>query len=131
MISGAFWSSEGVGRLCSDDLMIDDGPMFIDDTPDFRMVCVIYHDKWQNIFVCCRLGLVLQGVLSVCMPNLLYGCLINELLLTTPLVQLFREIFQSFLKNLIVSADASGVQCKTVCDILAAMRGWQLVGKRY
>ena len=62
------------------------------------------------------------------MPNL-YG-LINNLPLITPLVGLFREIVHSFLKTLI-RADEADVHCKTVWDMLAAIRGWQFVGKRY
>ena len=52
------------------------------------------------------------------MPNRPYG-LINDLRLISPLVDLFREIFHSFLKSLIIRADASDTQCKTVWDILA------------
>ena len=78
--------------------------MFIDDAPDFRKVWVICHDRWQNSFV--RIGLVRLEVLSVHMPNLLYG-LINDLLLIAPLIGMSREIFYSFLKSLIVRADAS------------------------
>ena len=47
--------------------------MFVDDTPGFRKVWMICQDKWQNIFVCCRLGLVRQKILSFHVPDLLYG----------------------------------------------------------
>ena len=55
------------------------------------------------------------------MHNLFYG-LINDLLFITSLVELFRDIFHSFLKSLIVRTYASDALCKTVWDILAAMR---------
>ena len=63
MVSEAFWSSEGHDWLLWEDCAqmiwwFDDGPMFIDDAPDFRKFWVICHDKWENSFVCCRLGLV-------------------------------------------------------------------------
>ena len=67
--------------------------MFIDDTPDLRKVWVICHDKWQCLFA----GLVSQEALSIHMPTLLFG-LINDLLLITSLVELFREIFTLFSK---------------------------------
>ena len=86
-------------------------------------VLVICHNKWQNSIVYCRLGLVRQEVLSVHMPNLLYG-LINDLLLITPTIELFREIFHSFIKSLIVRTDVPETERKNVC--FAAV-----MGKRY
>ena len=69
MVFEAFWSPVGHDWLLREDCAqmvwwVYDGPVFVDDTPGFRKVWMICQDKWQNSFVCCRLGLVRQKILS-------------------------------------------------------------------